>query len=99
MKVAPVRRRVQIFVCTNRREGTDPLGAGCGDRGETVHDGLRAEIARRGAWRNTWLARTGCLGVCPAHGCTVVVAPSGSVIQDVEPEDVDALLDAALGNR
>lgn len=111
MKVASIRRRVQIFVCNNRRDEGDSLGAGCGDRGDEVHDEMRAEIGRRGAWGEVWLARSGCLGVCPKRGCTVAVTPGPSVkdggaqarlpvasflVQDVEVDDVGALLDVAL---
>jgi (2Fe-2S) ferredoxin len=98
MKLSTLRRRAQIFVCTNRRDAGDPLGAGCGDRGEAVHEALRTAIGSRRAWTDVWLARTGCLGVCPKHGCTVALAPSGGVVEEVEPDDVDTLLDVALGS-
>jgi (2Fe-2S) ferredoxin len=97
VKLSTIRRRAQIFVCTNRRDASDPLGGGCGDRGEAVHDAMRAAIGSRGAWSQAWLARTGCLGVCPKNGCTVALAPSGGIVEEVEPDDADALLDVALG--
>ena len=99
MKLSSLRRRAQIFVCTNRRDARDPLGAGCGARGEAVYDATRAAIGSRGAWSDVWLARTGCLGVCPKKGCTVALAPSGGCVEEVEPDDAEALLDVALGSR
>ena len=96
MKVSTVRRRANVFVCTNRRDARDPLGAGCGDRGEQVHDALRSAIGARRAWSDVWLARTGCLGICPTRGCTVALTPSGAVIEEVEPDDAEALLDVVL---
>ena len=85
-----------VFVCTNRRSAHDPLGAGCGDRGEAVYEALRAEIGRRGAWRSVWLARSGCIGVCPKKGCTVV---AGSARYDeVSPADAKTLIFSALND-
>jgi len=98
VKISAVKRRALLFVCTNRRAPTDPLGAGCGQRGESVYEALRDAIGRRGAWRDVWLTKTHCLGVCPKSGCTVALAPSGGCIEEVEAEDADALLDAALGS-
>ncbi|MEO7096138.1 MAG: hypothetical protein ABI175_22945 [Polyangiales bacterium] len=97
MKISEVKRRVQLFVCTNSRRGDDPLGGGCGTRGDDVHRALTAAIARRRAWQHVWLARSSCLGVCPKQGCTVAVTPTGALLDEVEADDADAVLDALLG--
>ena len=96
MKISEVRRKVQLFVCTNARRADDPLGGGCGARGEGVYRALQQAVARRRAFQDVWLARASCLGVCPGHGCTVAVTPAGSLVDEVEPDDAEALLDALL---
>ena len=89
-------RRIQLFICTHRREPTDPLGGGCGARGQAVHDALVDELGRRRAWAQVWLARSSCLGICPATGCAVAVSPGGARLDEVGPSDVEPLLDAVL---
>jgi (2Fe-2S) ferredoxin len=97
VKISAVKRRVQLFVCTNARRADDPLGGGCGSRGEAVHRALQEAIARRRAWQNVWLAKASCLGVCPKQGCTIAVTPSGALLDEVEVDDADAVLDTLLG--
>lgn len=84
--------RTHLFVCTHRREGPSPLGPGCGARGDAVFDALKDGVARRGAYRDVWVTRTACLGVCPEKGCTVVVYPSGKLFRDVSVEDASELV-------
>jgi (2Fe-2S) ferredoxin len=91
MKVSPYRPRVQLLVCTNQRADSDPLGGGCGVRGESVFNALKARA--RGS--DIWVARTSCLGLCPKTGCTVAIAPSMQYLIEVEDSDVDAVLSAA----
>jgi (2Fe-2S) ferredoxin len=98
VKISPVKRRVQLFVCTNARPMTDPLGGGCAARGEEVHRALQDAIARRRAWQHVWLAKSSCLGVCPKVGCTIAVTPTGALLDEVEADDADAVLDALLGH-
>jgi (2Fe-2S) ferredoxin len=90
MKASPYRARVQIFVCANRRGETDPLGGGCGERGEAVFTALKARPQA-----GVWVTKTHCLGLCPKRGCTVTIAPAMQSFVEVEPSDVDALLSAA----
>lgn len=97
MKISGVRRRLQLFVCTNQRRDDDPLGGGCGARGEAVYRALKLAIDRRAAWKSVWIAQTSCLGVCPKSGCTITVAPTGALLDEAEPDDADAILDAMLG--
>ena len=97
MKISEVKRRVSLFVCTNARRADDPLGGGCGARGEEVHAALQAAIARRRAWQGVWLAKSSCLGVCPRVGCTIAVTPTGALLDEVVTADADAVLDALLG--
>ncbi len=96
MKLSDVKREVQLFVCTNARRADDPLGGGCGGRGDEVHRALKDAIGRRRAWQHVWIAKASCLGVCPKVGCTVAVTPSGALLDEVTPEDADAVLDSLL---
>ncbi len=74
-------RRLHLFVCVNERAENDPLGRGCGARGEDVYVRLKEEVARRGEVQSIWVTRTFCLGVCPSEGCTVASYPSGEMVR------------------
>lgn len=85
-----------LFVCANRRDATDPLGAGCGERGETVFAALKEEVAKERAYARVWVTKTHCLGICPRTGCTVAVygasAPVGPILRDVDEADARGLV-------
>jgi (2Fe-2S) ferredoxin len=81
-----------VFVCANRRAADDPLGAGCGDAGEATYAALKAEVARRGAFREVWVTKTHCLGICPKRGCTVAMYPSGDLFAEVDASDAAMLV-------
>lgn len=93
--------RLHLFVCANRRAPDDPLGAGCGDAGDAVFAAMKAEVAKRGAFRAVWVTRTYCLGICPKAGCTVATYPAARITRDVEPADARSLFEqsyaAAMG--
>ena len=84
--------RTHFFVCSHRRDAASPLGTGCGARGDEVFEALKDEVARLGAYRDVWVTRTACLGVCPKLGCTVVVYPTGKLFRDVSVEDARELM-------
>ena len=88
---APYRARIHLYVCANQRNPDDPLGGGCGARGDTIFLALKART--RGS--STWVTKTHCLGLCPKRGCTVSVAPAMQYFVDVEEDDLDELLNAA----
>jgi hypothetical protein len=83
---------LHLLVCANRRAADDPLGPGCGDAGEATYAVLKAEVARRGAYRAVWVTKTYCLGVCPKRGCTVASYPSGDLFAEVDAEDAVMLM-------
>ena len=87
---------VHLFVCANRRPDDSPLGRGCGDDGKRVFDAMKADVARRGAYRAVWVTKTSCLGVCPKSGATVAVYPRGALYSEVEESEAAGLLDAAV---
>lgn len=87
--------RAHLFVCVNQRSQGDPLGRGCGARGDEVYAALRREINGRGLVSSVYLTRTHCLSVCPAQGTAVAISPGGQLLADVTVADVPALIDAA----
>ncbi len=91
MKPSPYRPHAQLLVCTHLRTASDPLGGGCGARGEEVFAALKERT--RGS--SVWVARSSCLGLCPQRGCTVAIAPAMQYLIEVEPADVDEVLSAA----
>ncbi|MBL8721386.1 MAG: (2Fe-2S) ferredoxin domain-containing protein [Myxococcales bacterium] len=97
MKVALLRPVAHVHVCTHRRSAADPLGPGCGARGEAVFEALGKERTHRRLVRDVWLARSSCLGQCPATGCTVAIGPLHLV--EVEPGDAGEVLDEASAAR
>lgn len=89
----PLQPRLHLFVCTNRRASGDPLGEGCGARGEAVFAALKRAVFQRGDVRGTWVTRTGCLGICPKVGATVARAGGGhEIASEVTEGDAEALL-------
>jgi NADH:ubiquinone oxidoreductase subunit E len=91
MKPSPYAPRRHIFVCTHRRAEGDPLGTGCGERGDAVFDALKAEVRHKRAF-DVWITRTGCMGVCPQSGCTVASTENESLMREVTAEDVERLI-------
>jgi hypothetical protein len=89
---ASVAPALHLFVCANARSANDPLGAGCGARGEAVYARLKDEVAARRAFTSVWVTKTYCLGICPKSGCTVAEYPRGIVYRDVETGDAAGLL-------
>ena len=94
MKVASLKPRAHLFVCTHRRRDHDPLGGGCRERGEAVFSALKSHVNAAGLASTVWVAKTSCLGMCPRVGCTVGVAPGPRYIVEVEVADAGALLEA-----
>jgi (2Fe-2S) ferredoxin len=95
MHDAPLAPRVHLFVCGNRRDASSPLGTGCGDAGDAVYEAMKREVARRGAYRDTWVTRTHCLGQCPKRGCTVAIYPAGRIVVEVDSSEAATLFDEA----
>ncbi len=104
MKPSPVPLpAAQLFVCVNRRPPGDPLGEGCGARGDLVYDtAKRAVLAARGASK-VWVTRTYCLGICPKQGATAQrlvqrAQTPAALFTEVTPADVPALLKDLLAS-
>lgn len=105
MRESPYKPAVHLFVCTNARPATDPLGAGCGPRGEEVFLAAKAEVRARGLGASVWVTRTHCLGICPSRGCAVASYTerggdggpgslrAAGLLTEVEAVDLGAILD------
>lgn len=98
MRPAPFRpTSSHLFVCTNARSPSDPLGAGCGERGAKVYEAMKRAVSRGGLVSRVWVSRTHCLGVCPREGTTVAVSPTGALFTEVSERDADGLVEAVKG--
>jgi predicted metal-binding protein len=81
-----------VLVCTHQR----PPGVSkpsCGEeQGMQLRDALKARLKEEGLKGPILCTKSGCLGVCPAHGTTVAVIPApGSGLERqvfvVEPDE------------
>lgn len=81
-----------VFVCVNRRPATDPLGAGCGDRGDALYAAAKRVVNASGRASSVWVTRTLCLGVCPKVGATVALYPRGGLHTECAPDDAARLV-------
>lgn len=97
MKQSSYRARTHLFVCANHRAEGDPLGPGCGERGERVFAQLKA--ATRPLLSTVWVTKAHCLGLCPKRGCTVAIAPAMHYLVEVEEGDVAQLVAAISAAR
>jgi len=65
-----------IFICTNKRDPSDPRGC-CMDKGsEQIKEYFKAELKKRGLKGRMRANAAGCLDHCAA-GPTVVIYPEG----------------------
>jgi predicted metal-binding protein len=96
MKVASLKPRAHLFVCTHRRPDNDPLGGGCRERGEAVFSALKAEASSTGHAAVLWVAKSSCLGICPRAGCTVGIAPGPRYLVEVVADDAAAIVEAVM---
>lgn len=97
MKPAAFQPLTQVFVCTHARAPTDPLRSGCGAAGPAVFTALKRASLEQRLPRNTWVTATGCMGLCPASGCSVAVMPRHQHYVEVTADDVEALVGTLRG--
>ncbi len=81
-----------VFVCVNRRPATDPLGLGCGERGDALYAATKRAVNASGRASSIWVTRTLCLGVCPKVGAAAALYPRGGLHTECAPEDAPRLL-------
>ncbi len=88
MKTEKVPYEMQIFVCTNDRQGQS---ASCADnQGEVVFKELRRIAKERGLHPRIRVAQAKCLGQCNL-GVNIMVYPQGDWYSGVRLENVEDL--------
>lgn len=97
MQRASLVPKAHIFVCANHRDESNPLGPGCGDRGEALFNELKREVAKRGALATLWVTKTHCLGICPKQGAACALYPKQLIITEAEPSDASKLVNLLYG--
>jgi len=84
-----------VFVCTNKRDPSDPRGC-CSARGaEDVLKVFKGELHKRGLKGKVRANSSGCLDSCE-HGVSVVVYPEAVWYAHVKPEDVVEIVEKHL---
>jgi hypothetical protein len=93
---------LQILVCTNARAEANPLGSGCGARGEALVRYFQQRVGKLGDYEKVWIARTACQGRCPKDGAAVVIAshgdmPGAEILTEVTLSDCEAIWQRFFG--
>jgi predicted metal-binding protein len=87
-----------IFVCTHKRPDGHPKPC-CADRGgNDVRDKLKEMVKAKGLEGQVRVFRSGCLGGCE-RGIMAVKYPAGELMMDVKQEDLQQILDEAIGEK
>jgi (2Fe-2S) ferredoxin len=86
------RYQRHIFVCTNRREPTDPIGCCAAKGSEEIRAAFKAEVKRRRLNLVVRANASGCLDAC-AFGVTVVIYPEAVWYGGVTLADVTEIMD------
>ncbi len=73
---SPYAKR-QLLVCFNSRDPSTGKPS-CGMNGSAaLRDYLKKTVKERGLKGEVIVTGTGCLDICPAHGCAVAFQPEG----------------------
>jgi len=84
-----------IFICTNRRDPSNPKGSCAAKGSEQVRERFKKELAERGLKGRMRANAAGCLDQCE-NGCTVVVYPEQVWYGHVTPDDVLEIIEEHL---
>ncbi len=84
-----------VFICTNRRDPSNPKGSCAASGSEELRDQLAGALAKRGLHRMIRCNKAGCLDVCE-YGPAMVVYPEGVWYGKVTPEDVEEIVEKHL---
>jgi (2Fe-2S) ferredoxin len=88
-----------VFICTNRRDPSNPKGSCAAKGSEQVRERFKKELFERGLKGRMRANAAGCLDQCE-NGCTVVVYPEQVWYGHVTPEDVLEIVEEhLLGDR
>jgi (2Fe-2S) ferredoxin len=85
-----------VFVCTNKRPDGSPKPC-CADRGGVeLREELKKMSKEQGLETRVKIFASGCLGGCE-QGVVAVSYPSGNLMLGVKQEDLQKILDEAVG--
>jgi (2Fe-2S) ferredoxin len=84
-----------VFICTNRRDPSNPKGSCAAKGSEQVRERFKKELYERGLKGRMRANAAGCLDQCE-HGCTVVVYPEQVWYGGVKPGDVVEIIEQHL---
>jgi (2Fe-2S) ferredoxin len=84
-----------VFICTNRRDSSNPKGSCAAKGSEQVRERFKKELSERGLKGRMRANAAGCLDQCE-HGCTVVVYPEQVWYGHVTPDDVNEIVEEHL---
>jgi (2Fe-2S) ferredoxin len=88
-----------VFICTNRRDPSNPKGSCAAKGSEAVREEFKKQLYDRGLKGRMRANAAGCLDQCET-GCTVVVYPEQAWYGHVTPADVSEIIEEhLLGGR
>ena len=84
-----------VFICSMKRPPGHPRGS-CGEHGaDTLTPAFAQALMKRGILQKISITQTSCLGPCQA-GANVLVYPGSIMYTNVQPNDVDSIVDDHL---
>jgi (2Fe-2S) ferredoxin len=84
-----------VFICTNRRDPSNPKGSCAAKGSEAVRERFKKELHERGLKGRMRANAAGCLDQCE-NGCTVVIYPEQAWYGHVTPDDVTEIIEEHL---
>jgi len=84
-----------VFICTNRRDPSNPKGSCAAKGSEAVRDEFKRLLHERGVKGKMRANAAGCLDQC-ARGVTVVVYPEQVWYGRVTPDDIPEIVEKHL---
>ncbi|MCU0468200.1 MAG: (2Fe-2S) ferredoxin domain-containing protein [Arcicella sp.] len=91
-----MKYKKHVFICTNQKDAPKKC---CGDeRGTALVDAFKNSMKEKGLLPEMRAQKTGCLDVC-AFGPAVVVYPEGVFYGNVQPSDVEEIIESHLINN
>ncbi|WP_026996831.1 (2Fe-2S) ferredoxin domain-containing protein [Flectobacillus major] len=90
-----MKYKKHVFICTNQKDAPKKC---CGeDRGMTLVNAFKESLKAKGLQTEIRAQKTGCLDVC-AFGPGLVVYPEGVFYGNVQPSDVEEIVESHLVN-
>jgi (2Fe-2S) ferredoxin len=92
------KRQRYLFVCTNRRDASNPKGSCAVSGSEGLLIALKAELNKRGLAGDVRACGSTCLDLCE-HAASVVLEPDHIVYANVTLEDVPTMVDGLVEGK